>query len=510
MKKQKCRLLKFFKIAIVFLWKFMLRNGKKEISCIVWKKILFWRYYQMKTYDEFYELSPVDDVFESNYTDDEAAKAMDFALNKKQSRILNIAIMGPYGSGKSSFWLSYKKDRKDEKKLPFAEEELLEVSFAKFTERSENCSNDNHTNDSGAIRVDNYDATCMDEKEKEEFDVERGVLQQILFSVESDEIPKVHVQKKYNNPIWLNVGFALCFILIYLLYSIEYINPIEVYVDIVEDDLIPFLSELTIRIILLILFSALTLIPTLVYIIVVICLYRLLCRIPSFCLSRISFKGFDVSFDERKGSLINQNIRELIYFFETTKKRIVVFEDIDRNKTNVIFSKLRELNRVLNNCPKFKKEDTKIKFIYMIADDILQKYERTKFFDFIVPIVPVLNGNNATDYIMKYFVNDNRYDDKPQLSVSYLKKIQKYLDDLRLVKNCFNELRIYKKKNVEYLGKEGDEKIFSLILYKNLYPKDYQNLLRQKGLLYYCLNNATYEIQEEIESRVGEKGDENA
>ena len=147
----------------------------------------------------------------------------------------------------------------------------------------------------------------------------------------------------------------------------------------------------------------------------------------------------------------------------------------------------------------------------MIADDVLQKYERTKFFDFIVPIVPVLNGNNATDYIMRYFVSDNIFDhDKPQLSVHYLKKIQKYLDDLRLVKNCFNELRIYKKKNIEYLGKEGDEKIFSLILYKNLYPRDYQNLLRQKGLLYYCLNDATRKIQEKLEDSVEKKGDENA
>ena len=486
-------------------------NGKSSLMETLVAKIKSFirKHFICKSRDVFYELSPVDYVFkDDDVRVNEAVKAMDFALNKKQSRILNIAIMGPFGSGKSSFWLSYKKKKKEENDLPFTKEELLEVSFAKFTERSENCSNDDSSNDSNAIRVNNYDVSCMDDKEKEEFDVERGVLQQILFSVESDKIPKANVLKKYDNPIWLNMGLALCFIVIYLLYSVEFIGLIEGYVDAVKDDLIPFWSEWTKRIVL---FSALTLLSTFIYIVVAICLYRFLNRIPSFCLSRISFKGLDVSFDEGKGSLINQNIRELIYFFEKTKKRIVVFEDIDRNKTNVIFSKLRELNRVLNNCPKFKKEGAKIKFIYMIADDVLQKYERTKFFDFIVPIVPVLNGNNAADYIMKYFVNDNMFDDdKPQLSFDYLKTIQKYLDDLRLVKNCFNELRIYKKKNIEYLGKEGDEKIFSLILYKNLYPRDYQNLLRQKGLLYYCLNDATRKIQEKKEDGAGEKGDENA
>ena len=57
-------------------------------------------------------------------------------------------------------------------------------------------------------------------------------------------------------------------------------------------------------------------------------------------------------------------------------------------KSTTIFSKLRELNHILNN--NSNKKNKSIKFIYMIRDDIFSKYERTKFFDFIVPIVPVL------------------------------------------------------------------------------------------------------------------------
>ena len=451
----------------------------------------------------FFKLSPVDNIYNDNKKcNDETINAMDFALDKAQNEIHNIAIMGPYGSGKSSFWHSYKRKKELDGKLPFSNEELLEVSFAKFTERKEDCVKDSFEPSPRVIHVNNYDSSCMDEKEKEEFEIERGILQQVLFSVEKDDIPKSSIQKKYSISLLIRLGMALCSICICFLYLPEFAQLLSSIFTILE------LKHTHLFIYFLLTAFFITFI-VIIYSSIAESLYYLLNKFSSFCLSSISLKGLsngvDISFDERKGSLINQNIAELIYFFEQTGKKIVVFEDIDRNKTNVIFSKLRELNRILNNCPKLK---NKIKFIYMIGDDVLQKYERTKFFDFIIPIVPVLNGDNAADFIKKYFVKDNDTN-APCLSNKYLKKIERYLDDLRLVKNCFNELKIYKDKNKDVLDKNNDEKIFSLILYKNLYPKDFQNLLRQKGLLYYCLNKATQEILELLEKKSAENGGQN-
>ena len=49
-------------------------------------------------------------------------------------------------------------------------------------------------------------------------------------------------------------------------------------------------------------------------------------------------------------SVFNAYLDEIVYFFETTKYDVVVFEDLDRfvNK-DIIFYKLRELNTILNN-----------------------------------------------------------------------------------------------------------------------------------------------------------------
>ena len=439
---------------------------------------------------EYFLLSPTDSVKES-----ENFYAMDFALAKRNNQIHNIAITGPYGSGKSSFWETYKKIRYDDGLLPFKKKELLEISLAKFSERRENCSSINAGNQKRVL-INNYNSNCIDEKEKEEYELERGILQQILFSVESDDIPKSKIKKIKDASKQILFAIALIGIFIY-----AYCLWFDCLWDKMHFSLNSFFkSDLisdSFTLIFLVLLSV-------IYILFVIFILRLYTKEEPIKLSKISYSGLEVSFDERKGSLINQNLTELIYFFEKTNKKIVVFEDIDRNKTSTIFAKLRELNRVLNNCPKLKNS---IKFIYMVCDDILQKYERTKFFDFIIPVVPVLNGDNATSYIMKHFIREENdiFNEKPYLSPSYLEHIQKYIDDLRLIKNCFNELKIYKEVNPHFHGLQGDEKIFSLILYKNLYPKDFKNLLRQRGVLHYCLNNSSHDLLEELKKDNEEK-----
>lgn len=121
-------------------------------------------------------------------------------------------------------------------------------------------------------------------------------------------------------------------------------------------------------------------------------------RLYSLRLSKISFHQVDIHFEENKGSLFSQNITEAGLFFEKIDKRIVVFEDLDRFYSTLIFAKLRELNHILNESPVIRGS---LKFVYMIRDDFFSKYERTKFFDFIVPIVPALTKDNAADFVRK-------------------------------------------------------------------------------------------------------------
>ena len=64
------------------------------------------------------------------------------------------------------------------------------------------------------------------------------------------------------------------------------------------------------------------------------------------------------------------------------------FEDLDRLEDPSIFIHLRELNTLLNNYDGIK---GRIVFVYAIRDDIFTDTDRTKFFEFIIPVIPIIN-----------------------------------------------------------------------------------------------------------------------
>ena len=87
-------------------------------------------------------------------------------------------------------------------------------------------------------------------------------------------------------------------------------------------------------------------------------------------------------------------IDEILYFFEVTRYRIICFEDLDRLDDASIFIHLRELNALLNNYDKIHKP---IVFVYSVRDNIFSEKDRTKFFDFIIPVVPIINSTNSDE-----------------------------------------------------------------------------------------------------------------
>ena len=441
--------------------------------------------------DEFHSLLPYDGI-KWNKTFD----ALRWAL--AEHKVNNIAITGYFGSGKSSFWESYIKQVKENN---LDDREIINISLAKFSCKcdknfkcdenpSEKSKYDVKPSDSGykvfsGEEISDYDQwrIYQEQKKKEaelEIEIERGILEQILYSVENDEIPASRFKKITDLSKETKILYSL--IILSLITCISFFLGYEKIEQIINQYTLTF-------IICCLLLS--------------FCIYLILPFFNSFHLSKVSYHEFDIHFEDNKGSLFSQNIAELVYFFDRMeKKQIVVFEDLDRFKSTTIFSKLRELNHILNN--NSNKKNKSIKFIYMIRDDIFSKYERTKFFDFIVPIVPVLTKDNAAGYIF-----DNMPYLKEDLGDEYINDISIFLSDLRMLKNCENEYQIYKETNEKFLQKKLEKEnqkleksvcqwIFSLILYKNLYPKDFQKLLQHEGLLYYCLNNAKNDYQKEI------------
>ena len=55
---------------------------------------------------------------------------------------------------------------------------------------------------------------------------------------------------------------------------------------------------------------------------------------------------------------------------------------------------------------RLEKNNKSLKFFYLLKDDIFISKERTKFFDFIIPVIPVIDSSNSYDEFLKIFENE--------------------------------------------------------------------------------------------------------
>ncbi|MEV9527411.1 hypothetical protein AB0W38_02280 [Aliarcobacter butzleri] len=350
--------------------------------------------------------------------------------------IKNVALSGSYGSGKSSILKTFEKKYKNEYNF-------LNISLADF---------------SGS------------EKNSENLDIERSILQKMFYTVKSEEIPFSRFKRikditaqelqKYN--LWLFIGLFWFFI--------AYKNK----------DLPEYLSFLKFDVVYIIGF-----------IITFIGLYLILPRIISLFgnidLKKINLKSGDVDLGQKDdSSILNKNLDEILYFFKATNYDVVIFEDLDRYAKNIdIFVKLREINLILNNS---KEVEQNITFIYAIKDDNFKDEERTKFFDLIIPVIPIVDYSNSSEQL-KIMLNRHKKNqglNENILKSSFVNDICLYIDNMRLLKNIFNEFVIYNEKlESDTLEKE---KLFSMIVYKNLFPDDFSKLSNKKGLVYAILS----------------------
>ena len=198
--------------------------------------------------------------------------------------------------------------------------------------------------------------------------------------------------------------------------------------------------------------------------------------------NKVQANGIEMEFS-KNSSVLNQLLDEVIYFFNANRYDLVVFEDLDRlHNSSSLFLKLRELNMLLNESDTFVKDNHTIKFIYAIRDDVFTKDLRTKCFDYIIPVAPVVDHFNAYDYLLKH-KNEifDSIDDRD------IKNLGAWIKGFRELNNILNEFSLYKKLVI----KEGmsEKKLLASIIYKNLFPKDYSGLHSKSGLVYHIFES---------------------
>ena len=409
-------------------------------------------------YSDYRNLAPIDDAESS----DEYLTVLEGALN--DPRVKNIAIAGAYGSGKSSMIETFLKSGCITGKY-------LKVSMALFAM-------DTGRND-GKLSAD---------------EVEQGILKQLFYQVSPNKIPQSRYRKLQSiDPYHLFLRWTFLGGVIIFLSSIVFPNIFEPNIKYIMSlgntvGVSSFVSIiLVVEIFLLIIkWLAYTYGDTLTHI-----------KIKMLNI----FSDVKVEYGASEQSVFNKNLDEIVYFFEKTKYRYVFFEDLDRLKNVKIFTHLRELNFLLNNAESIRK--TPVIFIYAVREDLFSKYERTKFFDFIIPIIPVVSPSNSGDVLLRCL--KSQQEKAYTVSEDFVLDISPYVDDMRIIYNICNEFLIYKRTLGNHDLSLSDEKMLAMLVFKNLYPRIFSDAQMAKGLVRKAFDNKPKYIkkqQDEIKQKI--------
>ena len=402
---------------------------------------------------KFERLTPVDDIDLNVYEE-----AIDYVFDN--SDIKNVAISGAYSAGKSSVLASYKKKHSN---LCF-----LHISLAHFRPFDQE-----------------------DETEISESVLEGKILNQLIHQIPSDKIPQTNFRvKKRISPksvIERTVGVVL------LLMSIIYFTCFdtwEKYVVTLPNNWFKSILSLSTHQYALIA-DGLLIAGLLFY-----AVYSFInVQKNKNVFRKLNLQGNEIEiFEESDDSYFDKYLNEVLYLFENAEADVIVFEDMDRFNANKVFERLREVNTLANI--QLQKEDKKVlRFFYLLRDDIFVSKDRTKFFDYIVPIVPVVDSSNSYDQFISHFKNGGIFE---KFDVNFLQGLSLYIDDMRILKNIYNEFIIYYNRlNITELD---CNKMFAIIAYKNLFPRDFAELQLKQGFVYTLFYSKDRFIAKEIQT----------
>ena len=431
-------------------------------------------------------LAPIDyaqiasDEFETDYY-----KIYKDVLNNitQDKYITNVGVTGGYGTGKSSIIHSYFNELKSRTSIY--------ISLAHFDSLAGNTIPTPQDDKAINSQIDNI--------------LEMKIVNQLVNQIEPDKIPKANflAKKNINNNKIISYSLSIICLIFYFKFLSPLITEKITYSIKIFPPNLEFIDYILI----------------IISVIAIISLYYLLSNTIKKIIHKgnwskltINTIGINVNMENRDFSTVSyfdNFLSDVVYLFDESEAEFVIFEDLDRFNDHSIFEKLREINLMVNqrrNPPKRKK----IMFFYVISDEVFSEKnvdstnnsenssanseniaatEKTKFFDVIIPIIPIVNNTNSFDYLKSKLLDELEITDKND-SETFLYQISIFIDDLRVLKNIVNEFKIYKEIHDNDNTDIDYKQLLALIIYKTLNSSDFNDLVKSKGDLYTLIKNS--------------------
>lgn len=386
----------------------------------------------------------------------------------EDDHILNIAVTGPYGSGKSSVLKTLME------KAP-KDAIFLDISLATLDadDSIEEDTPKTHNND------------ILNRK------IEYSILQQLVYRETLHTLPFSRLKKirhlssdTIESITGYIIGFFVCICLAF--------TPSLLLIDEVYSIFgIPASLQQAIRLI--------------AVIFILIMLYDVIKHIiqtfGGMRIGRVNVGGNEINMAD-EGSIFNRYLDEILYFFQCTNYNVVIIEDLDRFNTPDIFLKLRELNHLIN---KSKIVNRKIRFIYAVKDDMFKDASRSKFFDYITTVIPVITTSNSKDKLREALSELGHKDEVPDDSI---RDIAFHIDDMRLLYNIANEYHQYSVRlNNDKDHSLDSAKMLAMIAVKNYHPHDFSLLHKRDGKIYAAISKDAKRkyVKTAIEQKIAER-----
>lgn len=398
--------------------------------------------------------------------------------------VCNIALTGAYGAGKSTIMNTWLHDHSELK--------CIRISLAKFDDAGGGKTEDGGTG-GGKTGDGGTDS------------VETKIINQIIHQIKPEVIPQTRFQRKNIVSGWKVFGctlliFALLASMLYLFQAPSAQWDKNTGITLYESF---WKYEGNIAALVTAGISAFVLL---------LCIVNAQYQRPIIKTIQVDKSQINLVGESENGNSeekFDKYMEEIIYLFRKSDVDALIIEDLDRYDGVEIFNELRQINFLLNQrqlgTKKYgfrkKKEHKRIKFIYLVKDELFRDSgERTKFFDIMIPVVPVMDHSNSYE-LLKEMLGEEW---QAVLDMNYLKTICLYVKDFRILKNIYNEFVLYYTQiKAEKYG-TNVTKLFVIITYKNIAPIDFALLQRGEGKVWNCFRQA----EDERKQRVKELAEE--